>query len=186
MLPALRTLRRLRPAAAPALIRRCVQTDAAKMEEYMHQWKAKLEAKIEKLNQEIERLETELVDCKTKAALASKAYLSKISQLLTDAQKAQGDLTLPNGLEIIAEVLRFHASVEYPDLHLAPGVQPVLTAIANGAFDVPGVTFADSQAKVLAAFARQGHEVTPEDVGLVYGTLYESVCRAELSKRQRP
>ncbi|KAJ6509177.1 hypothetical protein C8R47DRAFT_1232600 [Mycena vitilis] len=172
MLPALRTFRRLRSTAAPALIRRCVAGEKER--------KAK-EAKIEKLKQEKERLETELSDCKAKAALSTKAYLSKISQLLTDAQEAQGDINLRNGLEIIAEVFRFHASVEYPNLHLAPGVQPVLNAIANGSFDVPDVTFAGCQADVIAALARRGYEeVMPEDATLALGTLYESVCRAEL------
>ncbi|KAJ7684288.1 hypothetical protein DFH06DRAFT_3152 [Mycena polygramma] len=212
MLPALRAFRRLRPAASPAfLIRRCVQIDAPRTEDYMHEREVKLEAKIETLNQENERLkarevkldakietmnhenerlETELSATKVKAANAShaaKTYLSKVSELLVNAESARGTFNIRTALEIIAEMTRFKASVEYPDFYIAPGVQPALDALRKGIFDGEGLTYADMQATLHAKLEAEGKVAPePEDLEEASKTLYETVCRAELSGRQWP
>ncbi|KAJ7684283.1 hypothetical protein DFH06DRAFT_1462647 [Mycena polygramma] len=118
------------------------------------------------------------------ATLTKEAYVYKISNLLIDVQRARARLNLCTALEIVTEVLRLKAHPGYgtdPIIELAPGVQSVMDAIGKGTFDsldIRGVTYADAQAKVLAAVA-PGGEITPEDVVQALGNLY-----AELSERQ--
>ncbi|KAJ7709663.1 hypothetical protein B0H17DRAFT_1190844 [Mycena rosella] len=104
-----------------------------------------------------------------------------ISDLQTDIQRAKNNLDARSSIEIVTGVLRMTI---HPPLRLAPGVQPVLDAIAKGHFDGPGVAtvggalvhYADAQAAVVAAVAARGGLPTKsvaQALGKLYGELFK-------------
>ncbi|KAJ7684291.1 hypothetical protein DFH06DRAFT_1155218 [Mycena polygramma] len=159
-----------------------------------HEQEAKLEAKIEKLNQENEHLKTELSESKLKAtqsSQAAKAYFWKIHEMYTDMHRACGTLNVRTTLEVYASVYRLKAELDpsFAHLRIAPGVQPVLDAMANGSFDrdIPeAFKFAPNMRAAYANTAIAEHGLTEEEYEQGMRRLYEDACQLELEGHKYP
>ncbi|KAJ7072690.1 hypothetical protein C8F01DRAFT_1243723 [Mycena amicta] len=144
--------------------------------------------KVQKmLLQEIRNLN----DLRVGESYKNAANLGTISTLEIQLRKAKNNLDLRSGMEIITETLRHQTKLDAqlranlplhlqarlpPPLHLGAGVQAVLDALVQGAFDTATAIYSDSQATVVAAVTAGGG-ISAKSISYSVKTLYATLSK---------